>query len=174
MSFAVAASTLAVLSVLPWWSPVLVVAAVMIELVWLRHAAVSQRATCRANASADRAMSAVRRTATPARSTARSTPRSGARPSDRTSVRPEPMTAAPDAGATEGAGSTVHPAARDRSSWEPVPVPPPTYTLKAKAERPEPAPAVVTEPARAQTSSFDGLVDDDELDGVLDRRAAGA
>jgi len=54
-------------------------------------------------------------------------------------------------------------------------VPPPTYTLKARAERPEPVPAAVTEPAATVPSSFDGLVDEGELDGLLDRRrAAGA
>jgi hypothetical protein len=53
-------------------------------------------------------------------------------------------------------------------------VPPPTYTLKAKAERPEPVPAAVTEPAPATPSSFDGLVDEGELDGLLDRRASSA
>ncbi len=67
-----------------------------------------------------------------------------------------------------------YPAQADLTGWAPVPVPPPTYTLKAKAERPEPASVAVTAPAPAQPSSFDGLVDDDELDGLLDRRAAGA
>ena len=66
------------------------------------------------------------------------------------------------------------PAEADLSGWAPVPVPPPTYTLKARAERPEPAPTPAIEPAPAQPSSFDGLVEEDELDGLLDRRAAGA
>ena len=66
------------------------------------------------------------------------------------------------------------PSGAELTGWAPVPVPPPTYTLKAMAERPEPAPAPASEPAPAQPSSFDGLVDDDELDDLLDRRAAGA
>jgi hypothetical protein len=65
-------------------------------------------------------------------------------------------------------------AVADLSGWAPVPVPPPTYTLKAKAERPEPLPATVAEPT-TPPSSFDGLVEEDELDDLLDRRrAAGA
>ena len=70
--------------------------------------------------------------------------------------------------------AAVSPAEVDLSGWAPVPVPPPTYTLKAKAERPEPVAATVAEPT-APPSSFDGLVDEDELDELLDRRrAAGA
>ena len=85
------------------------------------------------------------------------------------------MVGAPVVGAAEVAGGTASSAEADPSAWAPVPVPPPTYTLKAKAERPEPAPAAVTEPAPAQPSSFGGLVDEGELDGLLDRRrAAGA
>ena len=88
------------------------------------------------------------------------------------------MVAGPADGATGVAELTepaaVSPAEVDLSGWAPVPVPPPTYTLKAKAERPEPVPVAVTEPT-TPLSSFHGLVDEDELDELLDRRrAAGA
>jgi len=89
------------------------------------------------------------------------------------------MVAGPADGATGVAELTepaaVSPAEVDLSVWAPVPVPPPTYTLKAKAERPVQVQATAAEPTTAQPSSFDGLVDEGELDELLDRRrAAGA
>jgi hypothetical protein len=161
---------LAALSILTWWSFPLAVAVLAADLAMLRHAAVAERSARRVKGSAHRAKAAVRRTATPAPWAASPATQSGARPS----LQSEPLIAASvavGAGVVEPAESPVE---ADLSGWAPVPVPPPTYTLKAKAERPEPAPAAVIEPAPALKSSFDGLVDDDELDGLLDRRAAGA
>jgi membrane protein implicated in regulation of membrane protease activity len=170
LSVMVVVSLLAAFSVLPWWSAPVAFALLAADLAWLRHAAASERATRRAEAAVRRAKAAVRRTAIPARSTTRP----GARPAARSSFQPEPVVAAPLAGVAEVAGPTESSAEADLSGWSPVPVPPPTYTLKAKAERPEPVPAAVTEPAPAQASSFDGVIDEGELDGLLDRRAAGA
>lgn len=175
LTLVVVVPPLAAFWVLPWWSLAVAIALLMVDIAWLRHAAVVQRATRRAtgraNASAQPAKSAVPRTAAPAGSTTRPLAQSAAR----SPVQPEPEVAAPviaePAEVAEPAGALV---GADLSAWAPVPVPPPTYTLKAKAERPEPAPAAVTEPAPAQPSSFEGLVDDDELDGLLDRRASGA
>jgi hypothetical protein len=166
----VVAAPLSALSILPWWSFPLAVAVLAADFAMLRHAAVAERSARRVKASGNRARAAVRRTATPAPRAASPATQSGARPSPQS----EPLIAtlvAVGAGVVEPAKSPVE---ADLSGWAPVPVPPPTYTLKAKAERPEPAPAAAIEPAPALKSSFDGLVDDDELDGLLDRRAAGA
>ena len=179
---AVVVGPLAAASVLPWWSLAVAGAVLMADAAWLRHAAVAERATRRAKSPAHRTRPDVRRTATRTRTSARAATQPAAGPSGRS----EPVAAVPVAGAAEVAAPAEPPggasavagvggsAGAGLSGWAPVPVPPPTYTLKAKAERPEPAPAVVTERAPAQPSSFDGLLDHDELDGVLDRRAAGA
>ena len=178
LSVMVVVSLLAAFSVLPWWSAPVAFALLAADFAWLRHAAASERATRRATASVRRAKAAVHRTARPARSSARHSTLPASWPFS------EPVAAAPVAGVaaiaapTESLGelspAEASPAEADPSAWAPVPVPPPTYTLKAKAERPEPVPAAVTEPAPARPSSFDGLVGEGELDGLLDRRAAGA
>jgi len=171
LSLAVVVSPLAAFSVLPWWSVPVAVGVLMADFAWLRHAAVAERATRRVKESVRRAKAPVRRSdATPARSTTRPATLPAARPS----VQSESLVAAPLAVGGEVAEATKAPAEADLSGWAPVPVPPPTYTLKAKAERPEPVPAAVTEPAPATPSSFDGLVDEGELDGLLDRRASSA
>jgi len=168
LSLAIVVSLVAAFSVLPWWSVAVAVAFVVADLAWLRHAAVTERAARGANAP-------VRRAKAPAPRFVATASRSATRPAARLSAQAEPKAGAPVVGAAEVAGSTASPAEADPSGWAPVPVPPPTYTLKAKAERPEPVPAAVTEPASAQPSSFGGLVDEGELDGLLDRRrAAGA
>ena len=170
LSLVVVVSPLAVFSFLPWWSFPSAVAALAADFAILRHAALADRAARRAKVSAHRARTAVRHTATPAPWVARP----AAQPEARPSVRSEPIAVASLAVGGKVPGPETSPVEVDLSGWAPVPVPPPTYTLKAKAERPEPAPAAVIEPAPARPSSFDGLVDDDELDGLLDRRAAGA
>ena len=170
LSLTVGVPPLVAFSVLPWWSLGVAAAVLMADFAWLRHAAVAERATRRARASVHRTSAEVRRTAMPAPSTSRP----ATQPVARRSVQSEPVVAAPVTGVVEVAEPTESPAGVDLSQWAPVPVPPPTYTLKAKAERPEPLPAAVTEPAPARPSSFEGLVDDDELDGLLDRRASGA
>ncbi|MHB8274527.1 MAG: hypothetical protein ACYDC9_07155 [Dermatophilaceae bacterium] len=160
LSLAVVVLLLVAFSVLPWWSLLVVVAELVADFAWLRHAAVAQRA-------ARRAASRMRPVATPAR------------PASRPAAPAEPVVAGPAVGAAELAefaeSRAESAAGMDLSGWAPVPVPPPTYTLKAKAERPEPVPVTVSEPVVTQTSSFDGVVDEGELDELLDRRrAAGA
>jgi len=168
LSLVAVVSLLAAFSVLPWWSVLVVVAVLVVDLAWLRHAAVTERA-------ARRAKSRMRPVSTPARS--------ATRPAARQAAQLEPMVAAPApvaAGVAELTESSAESSAESRaeadlSGWAPVPVPPPTYTLKAKAERPAPVPVAVSQPAATAPSSFDGLVDEGELDGLLDRRrAAGA
>jgi len=183
LSLVVVFSTLAAFSVLPWWSVPAAVAVLVADFGWLRHAAVTERASRRSEVSVSSAKAAVRRTAIPARSTAQS---SAAQPSAPPAARPD-VQSEPVVGATVGASgvaatgetgvAAVGEASEgtDLSGWAPVPVPPPTYTLKAKAQRPQPVPAAVSAPAATSPSSFDGLVDEGELDGLLDRRrAAGA
>jgi len=165
----VVVSPLAAFSVLPWWSVMVVVAALVVDFAWLRHAASTERANRRSNALQ---RSAIRPTRSPAAA------RSAAHAPSAPTAQVETMVADPADGATGVAELTepaaVSPAEVDLSGWAPVPVPPPTYTLKAKAERPEPVPVAVTEPT-TPLSSFHGLVDEDELDELLDRRrAAGA
>jgi hypothetical protein len=175
LSLALVVGPLAAASVLPWSSFAVAAAVLMADAAWLRHAAVAERATRRGKSSVHRTRPDERPTGVRTRATAGA----ARQPAARLSVRSEPVAAAPVAGVAEvaapaapaGAGVV---AGAGLSGWDPVPVPPPTYTLKAKAERPEPAPAAVTERGPTRPSSFDGLVDQDELDGVLDRRAAGA
>jgi hypothetical protein len=167
VSIALAVSPLAALSVLPWWSFPIALAIVVADFAWLRHAAVAEHSARRATVSVRGSKAAVGRTATPAPRTTSAATQSAA-----LSAPSEPVVTGDTSGAE--VAEQAEPAEADLSGWAPVPVPPPTYTLKARAERPEPAPAAVIQPAPAQPSSFDGLVDEDELDGLLDRRAAGA
>jgi hypothetical protein len=176
LSVTVVVSPLAAFSVLPWWSAPVAVGGLIADFAWLRHAAVAERDARRVRTTG-RVQESVRLTKAPVRRSgatpARSTTRGATVPAARPPVRSEPMVAAPVAVGGEAAEPTKAPAEADLTGWAPVPVPPPTYTLKAKAERPEPVPAAVTEPP-ASPSSFDGLVDEDELDGLLDRRASSA
>jgi hypothetical protein len=166
LSLAVVVSLLAAFSVLLWWSVPVVFAALVADLAWLRHAAMAAGAAGRVGAPARRSV------ATPAGSASHS----ATRPAAGYSAHTDPVVVAPVVGAAESLAEVADPAEApaevDLSGWAPVPVPPPTYTLKAKAERPVRVPAVVTEPAPAQGPSFDGLVDEGELDGLLDRRRA--
>jgi hypothetical protein len=179
---------LAAFSVLSWWSMIAVLSALVVDFVWLRHAAVADRAR-RQDEGRERPVQARLRPANARVRHADAPVRAATRGRSDPIARAEPVVADPVIGAAEVAehaesqaqsqadcqaecqsGSAV----ADLSGWAPVPVPPPTYTLKAKAERPEPLPATVAEPT-TRPSSFDGLVEEDELDDLLDRRrAAGA
>jgi hypothetical protein len=168
LSLVVVVAPLAALLLLPWWSFPAAVAVLFVDFAILRHAAVAERSARRSYASTRRAKAAVHRTASPAHWAARPVTQSAALPPVQSVVVTSVVV---EGGAIE---PRTLPADADPSGWAPVPVPPPTYTLKARAERPEPAPASVIEPEPARPSSFDGLVGDDELDDLLDRRAAGA
>lgn len=175
LSLVVVVPALAAFSLLPWWSMLLVVAALVVDFAWLRHAAVADRVDRRANAlgrEARRPARAPARSGVPVRAASR--PRAQV---DTTVASPDDSgNEIADPGESESqaqyrAVSASH-ADADLSGWAPVPVPPPTYTLKARAERPQPVAAAVSEPGATSPSSFDGLVDEGELDEVLDRRHA--
>ena len=169
LSIVLVVSPLAAFSVLAWWSVPIAVAVLVVDFAWLRHAAATQRAARRSKAR-------MRSGNAPSQPGRVPTPRAV------TKVEPGVATSVVGAGDLSGpfepsvelqnGSQTESQAEVDLSGWAPVPVPPPTYTLKAKAERPEPTPATVTQPATTQPSSFDGLVDEGELDGLLDRRRA--
>ncbi|MEO8556884.1 MAG: hypothetical protein ABI474_09455 [Actinomycetota bacterium] len=170
LSLAVVVSVLAGFSVLAWWSVLIAVATLAATVASLRHAAVAERAAHRPG------LPARASTVAPVRS-------ASAGAVARTAARGEPVVAPTADGAadlselgeTAAATEAVSPAEVDLTGWAPVPVPPPTYTLKAKAERPAPVATAATAPTTPQPSSFDGVVDEGELDDLLDRRrAAGA
>jgi membrane protein implicated in regulation of membrane protease activity len=169
-SLVVVVGPLAALSLTPWWSFPAAVAVLAVDFAILRHAAVAERSARRSHASSRRAKAAVHHAAGAAPWAARPVTQSLAVPEGQS----EPVVVTSSVVEGSVVETRTPPADADLSGWAPVPVPPPTYTLKAKAERPEPAPAAVIQPETARPSSFDGLVDDDELDGLLDRRAAGA
>ena len=157
LSVAVVVPVLAAFSVLPGWSCPVAVDVLVADFAWLRHAAVAGTAARRARGQAGRSAAA----------SAGSASRSATLSSDHAgTVVATPVVEVEVAGLTESAAEI------DPSGWAPVPVPPPTYTLKAKAEPPVRFAPPVTEPATALPSSFDGLVDEGELDGLLDRRQA--
>ena len=177
LALAVAVLPLAAFSVLPWWSVLVVVAILMVDVASLRHAAVSGRAASRAMAQ-DR-----RRAAGPDRFQARDADyfRSGSEPL----FESEPGHEEPDAdeeddedevfGAVERAEVTerVEPLVEvDPSAWAPVPVPPPTYTLKARAADPVPVVVDTKDLTGAESWSLDGLVYDCELEELVERRSA--
>ena len=145
MSLVVVVSVLAAFSVLPVWSGPAAVAVLVADFAWLRHAAVAGHAARRAGALAGGAATA-----------------SGGSASRSATPYSEDVVA----------GLSESPAESDPSGWAPVPVPPPTYTLKAKAEQPVRFAAPVTEPATVLPPGLGGLVGEDELDGLLDRRQA--
>ena len=168
LSLVVAVSVLAGFSVLVWWSVLIAVAALAANVASLRHAAVAERAARRSSAleqAASRPARAVARTAAGVQPGVASTAGGAADLAVLTEAE----------AATEAVSPAVSPAEVDLTGWAPVPVPPPTYTLKAKAERPAPVATAVVAPTTPQPSSFDGVVDEGELDELLDRRrAAGA
>jgi hypothetical protein len=154
----VVVSSLVAISVLRWWSVLVAGAVLVADVAWLRHVAVSEQASRQTKA------------------LARGSAADPDRPASRSSA--EPAVAGPGVGAAQVAEPTGFPADVDLTGWAPVPVPPPTYTLKAKAARPVPEPepvsASVTEPEPAQSPSLDGVVNEGELDGLLDRRRTAA
>jgi hypothetical protein len=175
LSLVVVVPALAAFSVLPWWSVLLVVAALAVDFTWLRHAAVADRVDRRANAlgrAASRPARALARSAVPARAASRPKAQVDtmvASPDDTANEIAEPSQSESQA---QSQAVSASEADADLSGWAPVPVPPPTYTLKARAERPQPVPAAVSEPTATPPSSFGGLVDEGELDELLDRRHA--
>lgn len=176
LSLAVVVSVLAGFSVLAWWSVLIAVATLAATVASLRHVAVAERAARRRGAPVRAS------TVAPVRSASAAAVRA-AREVARTTARVQAAAASTADGAadlseltgTAAATEAVSPAELDVTGWAPVPVPPPTYTLKAKAERPAPVATAATAPTTSQPSSFDGVVDEGELDDLLDRRrAAGA
>ena len=181
LSFALAVLPLVAVSLLPWWSVLVAVAALIGDVAWLRHVAVSQRVAGRGLARAGGAA------AGRARPDARyadyfqsgSDPLFGAEPD--LAVELEPGSDEEDEeddqvfGAVGSAETTerIEPYVEaDPSVWAPVPVPPPTYTLKARAADPVPVPVVVAETTGAENWSLDGLVYDCDLDELVERRSA--
>ena len=178
LALVVVVSTLAVLSLLPGWSVAVVVAELAVDLLWLRHAAATERSARRARSRmrpADASVGPDKLLAPRAKASAPRYVPTFPRPASRQTAQVEPLVAAPSAGAAQIAGleSQADSSSEvDLSGWAPVPVPVPTYTLKAKAERPQPVPAAVSEPSATEQSTFGGLVGEGELDEVLDRRHA--
>ena len=156
------ASPLAAISVLPWWSVLVTVAALMFDVAWLRRAAVFQQATRRANGQAGGSATG---SAGPA---ARAPTYFEDESEPLVESEAEPVVT----GAAQIAEPVESPAPVDPAGWAPVPVPPPTYTLKAKAADPVVAPVVVFEPGEAEGWSLDGLVYDCDLDELVERRRA--
>ena len=175
LSLVVVVPALAAFSVVPWWSELLVVAALVVDLAWLRHAALTAHADRRANALGrvvGKPARAPARSAVPARAASRSkapVDTMVSRPADTANEIADPSEAESQAQSQAVSGSQVD---ADLSGWAPVPVPPPTYTLKARAERPQPVPPAVREPGATPSAGFGGLVDEGELDELLDRRHA--
>jgi hypothetical protein len=162
---------LAVVSLVPWWS-VLVVAAVLVaDIGWLRKVAVAERATGRAHARAGGSAARDGRSAGERFSYFESENEYGSEPGPEHQVATEREAAE----VTEPIESPVE---ADLSAWAPVPVPPPTYTLKAKAPvpapEPEPVPVLdaVTELSDAECWSLEGMVYDCDLDELVERRSA--
>jgi hypothetical protein len=171
---ALVVSPLAALSLLPWWSALVVAATLMADVFVLRLAAVSERSAGRAEARARRSASgpapaAARR---PAYFDAESESRVESDIESEYDAETPYDAQAPVARSVEMAQPTQAPAEVDPSGWAPVPVPPPTYTLKAKAADHVPAPAQFTELEDEEGWSLDGLVYDCDLDELVQRRSA--
>lgn len=164
---ALAAPPLAAFSLVPWWSGLVVLAALVVDVGWLRHAAVSARASARAQAR--------RSAAGTARSAAGRSAESEEEPERWFDSQAESESEAQHPAGTRMAGAVEpveSPAPADPSAWAPVPVPPPTYTLKAKAPEPVTVSAVVAEPTASEPWSLEGMVFDCELDELVERRSA--
>jgi hypothetical protein len=157
-------SPLAVISVLPRWSIPAAVGTLLVDFIWLRRVAVSQRVSRRTTAPAG--VSASGSAGPAARQPTYFEDESGP------VVESEPAVAGRATGDAEITEPAEPAAEADPSAWAPVPVPPPTYTLKAKAADPVPVPVVVTEPGAAEPWSLDGMVYDCDLDELVERRRA--
>ena len=162
---------LAAVRIVPAWSVLVPVAALVGVGCWLRAAARSMAAQRRREAVAmrrqrERAATQAREEAREARPSAPSMPVAQefvVRPEVETpdvaqpapervlvgavagARRPDPFEVAAMAHDALSAKRTVDPLLEDRD-WSPTPVPPPTYTLKARAERPMPPPLDVPVP----------------------------
>jgi len=170
LSLALVVTPLVVFSLLPWWSVPGVVAALMADVTWLRHSAVSERAAGRAQAQRGKPAAGPARPA--ARHSAYFDVESDIDSGYDTEVESAYDAEAPAAGAREVSQPIEPHVEADLSGWAPVPVPPPTYTLKAKAADPVTAPAKVTESENAERWSLDGMVYDCDLDELVERRSA--
>jgi hypothetical protein len=164
---------LAAFSVLSGWSVLVVLTMLAADVTWLRHVAVSERATRRAfDDSGETGFSSAGRAdghpseedeggdetdseaVVQARAfesetffdpEPRAYPGSDAQP--RAGFGSESTLVIPMPGAAELTEPIELPDQADLAGWAPVPVPPPTYTLKAKAAEPAPAPPAPIEPA---------------------------
>jgi hypothetical protein len=165
LSLALVVFALSALSLLAWWSVLVVVATVVVDLAWLRRVALSERAGRRAPAQARGSA------AHPAGQAASDV--SYFEEESQPLVESESEPAAPvPAPVAEIAEPIESPAQANLPGWAPVPVPPPTYTLKAKAADPVHVPVVVTEPGAAECWSLDGMIYDCELDELVEVRSA--
>jgi hypothetical protein len=176
-TLALVASPLAAFSVLPWWSVLAVVGVLVADVAWLRHVAVSGRATGGAQSPSRGSSSG--RTRSAAEHSFASESESEFGPGSQPSSEGEPVAEVALGDVAEAAELVEPPAEVDPSGWAPVPVPPPTYTLKAMAPEPMampvPAPvaeAVVPERGAGEPWSLDGMVYDCELDELVERRSA--
>lgn len=167
-------SPLAALSVLPWWSALVVAATLMGDLIVLRRAAVSERSAGRAEAQARGSASHPERAAArgPVYFDAESDSRVESDIESEYDAQIPYDSQAPAAGAGQMAEPSEVFSEVDPSGWAPVPVPPPTYTLKARAADPVPVPAPLTEPEDDEGWSLEGLVYDCDLDELVQRRTA--
>ena len=163
LSLALVVSPLAAFSRLPWWSALVVVATLIADVIWLRHAAVTERVAGRAQAHARRSAAG---TAGPEGSQS-----VFFEDASETEAEAEPGFEDRAADEARPSGRIEPPAEVDPSGWAPVPVPPPTYTLKAKAPEPVAA-SEATDPAEAEDWSLDGMVYDCDLDDLVERRSA--
>lgn len=174
LSLALVVLPLSALSLLPWWSVLVVVATVVVDLAWLRRVALSERAARRAPAQAhgaaadpaDQAASDVSYFEDESQPQPQSEYEQPQSESESESAAPVPAPMA------EIAEPIESPAQASLPGWAPVPVPPPTYTLKAKAADPVHVPVVVTEPGAAECWSLDGMIYDCELDELVEVRSA--
>ena len=167
LSLALVVLALCALSLLPWWSVLVVVATVMVDLAWLRRVALSERAARGAPAQARGSA------APPAGRAASDVPyvEDESQPPVESESESEPAAPVP-APVAEIAEPVEPPAQANLPGWAPVPVPPPTYTLKAKAADPVHVPVVVNEPGAAECWSLDGMIYDCELDELVEVRSA--
>jgi hypothetical protein len=171
---ALVVSPLAALSLMPWWSALVVVVTLMADVFVLRLAAVSERSAGRAEAVARRSASGPARAAAgrPASFDAESEARVESDIESEYDAQTPYDAQAPAPGPGEAAQPSEPRAEVDPSGWAPVPVPPPTYTLKAKAADLMPVPAQVDELEDEEGWSLEGLVYDCDLDELVQRRSA--
>jgi membrane protein implicated in regulation of membrane protease activity len=165
---------LAFVSLVPWWSVLVVVAVLVVDVGWLRKVAVSERVAGRAQARTGGSAAGEERWAGERFSYFESENEHASE----LGARPEHQVASPG-GAAAVSEPIESPVEADPSGWAPVPVPPPTYTLKAKAPEPVPVPEPVPEPlldavtelSESECWSLEGMVYDCDLDELVERRS---